>query len=441
MNSIINLKFVIWHLIAYHEDLIGLSKLISVFKKFGSYVVSALRKYWFLIILMILFAAPIILLLFLDYYNLEGFNYRFNWAINNFESWPNTFLIQNFLFELTWKGRMFYLLFLWLLFIELVIDWKSLSEHKPRNRYIILASLICALIPTIYVIAVNFFGLDLTILKIGRETFGVRSGTTDDPSNFLFQDWPLTCEYIVFTVFFLGATILAYGKKGLKTWSISFALIGGISIAYLLDTVYPFGVFKPLQEFTLPTAATTAALLDLLGYNVTLHFPYALSAGGYLPTLQVNNSNPVGISWACAGVQSLFLFVLIIAVFFKKSSISSFRKLAYFVIGLFGTFFVNVLRIFSYFIILLNYGSNVASDFHNTYGEMYFFTWMFMYVLLIVGIQRFMLIERTRYAFHVLPEKTRYTLHKLGSYSANKIRKLSSYLKTKLKQFQMKSKR
>jgi thaumarchaeosortase len=378
----------------------------------------------------ICFTIPIVLLLFFDYYNLEGYNYRFNWAINNFESWPNTYFLQSFLFELTWKGRMFYLLFLWLLFIESVIDWKSLSENKPKNRYIILGSLICALIPAIYIIAVNFFGLDLTILKIGRETFGVRSGPTDTPSNFLFQDWPLTCEYIVLTTFFIGATILAYGKKGLKILSISFALIGGISIAYLLDTVYPFGVFKPLQEFTLPTAATTAALLDLLGYRVTLHFPYPLPAGGYLPTLQVNNSSPVGISWACAGVQSLFLFVLIIAVFFKKSSISSFRKLAYFVIGLFGTFFVNVLRIFSYFIILLNYGTNAATDFHNTYGEMYFFTWIFMYILLIIGIQRFMLIERTRNAFKRVSSLLGTAKNKLSSNIGTAISKLSSRLKT-----------
>jgi thaumarchaeosortase len=138
----------------------------------------------------------------------------------------------------------------------------------------------------------------------------------------------------------------------------------------------------------------------------------------------------VGISWACAGVQSLFLFVLIIAVFFKKSSISSFRKLAYFVIGLFGTFFVNVLRIFSYFIILLNYGTNAATDFHNTYGEMYFFTWIFMYILLIIGIQRFMLIERTRNAFKRVSSLLGTAKNKLSSNIGTAISKLSSRLKT-----------
>lgn len=402
-----------------------------------------MRKYWVLITLLILFATPIIILLFLDYYNLEGFNYHFNWAINSFQSWPNKFLIQDFLFELTWKGRMFYLLFLWLLFIELIIDWKSFSEHKPRNRYIILASLIFALIPTVYILAVNFLGLDLTILQIGRSIFGVRAGPTDNPSDFLFKDWPLTCEYIVFTVFFLSATILAYGKKGLKTWSISFALIGGISIAYLIDTVIPFGIFKPLQEFALVTGASAAALFDLLGYRIVqLSFPppSIIPETGLLTRLNVNSVS-VDIGWACAGVQSLFLYLLIILVFFKKSNISAFRKSVYFTIGLFGTFLTNVLRVYSIVVIMLNFGQAAGENFHNSIGETYFLIWMALYIVLIVCIQRFMLVERMQYAIHILPEKTRFILYKLGAYLADKIRKLSSYLETKLKQLQMKFKR
>jgi hypothetical protein len=82
----------------------------------------------------------------------------------------------------------------------------------------------------------------------------------------------------------------------------------------------------------------------------------------------------------------------------------------------------------------MNYGQGAALVFHDNYGELYFFVWIFMYVMLIVGIQRFMLAERTQHAVYILPEKTRSAFQKFGAYSANKIRKLSSYLKTKLKQ-------
>lgn len=362
-----------------------------------------MRESWFHIALIICIALPIMMLLFLDYSNMEGYNYRYNCETESFESWSNVFFNENFIFELTWKGRMFLLVFLWILLIESAMEWKKFIDEKPKNRYIILASLICALIPTIYVLATNFFGLDLTILRIGYAVFGIRSVTAEnEPWDFLHLHWPVSCEYIVFAVFFLSAVILAYRTKGLKTLSISFALLGGIGVAYMFDTIYPFGVFRPLQAFALPTAAVTAALFDLLGYTVRLTFPvYTLES--YLPSLMVSmggKSASAIIAWACAGVQSLLLYVVIILVFFKKAEISAFRKLAYFIIGLFGTFFVNVFRVFSILIIMLNYGNEAGMVFHNTYGEIYSVLWILLFILLIGCIQRFMLVERTRHAFH-----------------------------------------
>jgi len=337
---------------------------------------------------------------------MEGYNYLYNKETGSFESWSNFFFNDSFAFELTWKGRMFLLVFLWLILVESATDWKKLVDEKPKNRYIILASLICALIPTIYVIATNFLGLDLTILRIGNDVFGIHSVTDiDKPWDFLLNwHWPISCEYIVFTVFFVGAVMLAYKTKGLKTLSISLTLLGGIGVAYMFDTIYPFGVFKPLQAFALPTAAVAAALFDLLGYTVRLAFP-AYGAEYALPSLTVimgGESASVAIAWACAGVQSLLLYVVIIFVFFKKADISAFRKLAYFIIGLFGTFFVNVLRVFSIVLIMLNSGSEAGTAFHNTYGEMYSVIWILLFIMLIGCIQRFMLVERARHAFQKL---------------------------------------
>jgi thaumarchaeosortase len=362
-----------------------------------------LKKSWFHIALLICIALPIIMLFFLDYYNLEGYNYRYNGETNTFESWPNTYFNDNFLFELTWKGRMFLLVFLWIALIESAMDWNKLVDEKPRNRYIIIASLICALVPTFYVLATNFFGLDLTVLQIGHDVFGVlsvRSG--NQPWDFLHLHWPVSCEYIVFAVFFIGAVLLAYKTKGLKSLSISFALLAGIGVAYMVDTVFPFGVFRPLQTFALPTAAVAAGVLDLLGYTVSMAFPI-YSGDSRLPSLTVQaggNTASVGIAWACAGVQSLLLYILIIFVFFKKSDISSFRKLSYFIIGLFGTFFVNVFRVIAIIFVMLNEGNAAGMVFHDTYGEMFSVIWIFLYILLIGVIQRFMLVERTKAAFH-----------------------------------------
>lgn len=332
---------------------------------------------------------------------MEGYNFRYNGLTNDFEPWSNDYLNKVFSFEVTWKGRLFYLMFLWFLIIEAATDWDKIVDVQPRNRRIIIIALICAIIPTIYILATNFFGLDLVLMKIGRYSFDIHSlGASLEPSDFLHMGWPLSLEYVVFAVFFMIAVLLAYKTKGLKVFSISFALLGGIGFIYLLDTIFPFGVFRPLQELTLPTAATTAALFDILGYNVMMSFPVRLGES-LLPSLTVSiggKTAAVTIAWACAGVHSLLLYVLIILLFFKKASISAFRKSIYFFLGLFGTFFANVLRVFSVIIVKLDYGSEAGMNFHNTYGELYSFVWIFSYILIIVCIQRFMLVERTKYA-------------------------------------------
>ncbi len=380
-----------------------------------------MKKYWFHIVLMVLIALPILTLAFLDYYNMEGYNYRYNGLTNGFEPWNNTYLSQTFSFDVTWKGRLFYLVFLWFLVIESATEWQRITDSQPRNRRLIVASLICAIIPIIYILATNFFGLDLELLKIGRYTIGIHSlGSSGEPSDFLHLQWPLSLEYMVFAVFFMSAVILAYKPKGLKVFSISFALLGGIAVAYMIDTIFPFGVFRPLQEMTLPTAATTAALFDILGYNVMLTYPVH-SGASLLPSLTVSmggKTASVAIAWACAGVHSLLLYVLVILVFFKRTNISSFRKLSYFIIGLFGTFFANVLRVFSIIIVMMQYGQEAGMVFHNSYGELYGFTFIFSFILIIVCIQRFMLVERTRELFR-----------KMGSHLGSSRSKLESRLK------------
>jgi thaumarchaeosortase len=360
-----------------------------------------MRKSWFHIALIILIATPIVMLAVLDYYNLEGYNYRFDRDTNSFQPWNDTFFDQNFTFDLTWKGRMFYSIFAWFIVVESAFGWTQLVDKKPNKRALMAAALVCAIIPTVYVLATNFFGLDLTLLNVGKN-IGIPSVTANnEPSDFLHLQWPLSVEYGVFFAFFLSAIILAYRGRGLKIFGISLTFLGTMTVAYIIDTIYPFGVFRPLQEFALPTAATAAALFDILGYGVMLTYPVH-TGDSLLPGLTVSMGDKmtaISISWACAGVFSLVLYVLIMLVFFKRTNISGFRKLLYFIIGLFGTFFANVLRIYFIIVIRLQSGRDAGMEFHNTYGELFGLIWIFVFILLIVCIERFMLVEKIRGVF------------------------------------------
>ena len=103
----------------------------------------------------------------------------------------------------------------------------------------------------------------------------------------------------------------------------------------------------------------------------------------------------IAIAWPCAGVHSMFLYTLIMLLLFRKSSMSRFRKLIYFIVGAIGTYLVNVLRIIAYYFIRVKSGLSAATTFHDQYGEILFVTWILLYILLIVCIQKFKLAEKT----------------------------------------------
>jgi len=357
-----------------------------------------LKKDWFHITLLIIIALPIITLCFLDYYNIEGYNYRYNQATDSFDPWNNTYFNGNFTFDVTWKGRMFLGIFAWFIVMESIIGWSEIRKRTPTNRYLMAGAIGCALIPTGYVLATNFFGLDLAVLRYGQSLGLPFLNVASEPSDFLQLFWPLSVEYVVFFVFFTAALMLAYKPRGLKSFAISLAVLGGFSVAYMIDTLLPFGVLKPLQEMALPTAAVAAALFDLCGYSVLMSYPN--NAGGSLvPALTVvsgSSSASISIAWACAGVQSLFLFLVIMLLFFKKTNIAPFRKFLYFTVGLFGTFIANVLRICVVTLILLYQGGEEGMFFHNNYGELFGFSFIFAYILVIIGIERFRIVEKQR---------------------------------------------
>ncbi len=345
--------------------------------KLRTCIKQALRKFseikkegFHLLLLVSSFFIPILLILFLDFFNLEAFG-LFN---------------GKFMFELTWKGRMFYFFFAWLLILELVLNWDSIvkKQHRFNSRFRVFLLCIFAAVPSVYILGVNFLGLDQAVLDLGQ--------VANIRPQFINEPWPLVVEYFIFATFFLFTTWLAYGFAGLKNFSISLSFLAGISVVYLVDTAWPYGTLKPMELLAVPTAAWAAALLDILGYNVSLAYNSSISSPefGALPRMVVRGGGEIAVAdvaWVCAGVQSLFLYTLVTLIFFKKMVMQKERKIIFFLIGAAGTYLVNIFRIASFFIIFLRYGGGVAWVFHNSYGELYFLAWILLYFMVIVVIQ------------------------------------------------------
>ena len=283
------------------------------------------------------------------------------------------------MWEGTWQGRFLYCFFLWLCLLEVIIGYESLSSYEVnKSLRRILVLIILTSLPTIYVIAANFFGLNDMIKSLANRNMVYHAPLV-----------PLSVEYMVFSVLLCMIVISVFGIAGLEEFSISITFLGIVGLIYAIDELYPVGRFTPFQSLTYPTTSLAQNILGSLGYP-TRSIVMKSNEYGYFPVLFVfDPKNPTkllanfGIAWPCAGVESLIIYALTILLFLKKSSIPKWQKIVYFVFGAAVTFLINVLRIVSIFLVKINGGDWLL--FHNLYGPLYSTTWIISYPLLIIG--------------------------------------------------------
>ncbi len=295
-------------------------------------------------------------------------------------------------FSMTWKGRTFYLFFLWLVFLEIILSWEELElTGLKRVNLRSVAFAIGLALPTFYVITANNYGLNQVIIDISTQ-FQVP-----------LSNWmPLAVEYLIFTGMFTLILLIGSGIRGLKELSISTVFLGTIGVIYMIDNLYPVGAFTPFQIFVPTTASLAASVLNLIGYQTTLLFHESLK----VPILTVYDSSgqalrSYGIAWPCAGVQSLIIYSFVILVFFRKTTISTFHRIVYFAVGAVITYIVNVFRIVSIYLVYINNLENgpivaeqAARTFHDYYGGLYSMMWILVYPLIIICVR--MLWDRIR---------------------------------------------
>jgi thaumarchaeosortase len=292
-------------------------------------------------------------------------------------------------FEQTYHGRTLQLFFLWLFSLEMILSWEKLQKNKLNKLGSVrtVSFIIALLLPTIYVIAANYCGLNATIEDLAKQKM-----SPEDPLRDLHASLvPLATEYMVFAVLFCLIILLAYGINGLMDFSISTLFLGIIGILFTIDNLYPFGLLTPMQIFVPTTATLAANVLNLMGYETTLSFISNNPTYGSMPILRISDSQRsvgFGIAWPCAGVESLLIYTVTILLFLKKTDIPWKHRIIYFAIGAVVTYFINVLRVVTLFVIAINTGSANSVQFqrfHNYYGLLYSITWIVSYPLIIIG--------------------------------------------------------
>ncbi len=290
-------------------------------------------------------------------------------------------------FELMWKGRAFQLFFIWLIVIELILDWEKIKPNRGAEsatyRTVVFAAIL--FLPTVYVVIANYFGLGPAIAETARQN-GVE----------FYGSMPLATEYLVFTAFFCLTNFLAFGREGLTRFAIPAFFLGIVGTIYAIDNVYPYGQFAPFQ-LLVPTAATLAAnVLTLMGYQ-TVYTTKTCPFSGTMPYLTATNpadtarTATFAIAWPCAGIESLLIFTVVTLLFLRRTPISCRARIGYFAVGAVVTYLINILRIVTIFIIGMNHGvnSDAVNLFHFYTGPLISISWIVAYPLLILSIQAF----------------------------------------------------
>ena len=203
--------------------------------------------------------------------------------------------------------------------------------------------------------------------------FGERLGVT------VAASWVALWDYVVYAVYLAGIAASFFGFGSFKKLAVPFVYLSGMGIILFLDAAFPYGSLGILQSVVPVIVAVVAFLLAISGVNVSVVGGKTLLIWGKQGFL------PIDIYWPCAGVHSMIIFFLVIALLMMRFSAPLRRKLIYAGLGAVGTFFINIVRIF----LVCYYGAFISKDiqlFHETIGETLFLIWV---VLFLVAIIRF----------------------------------------------------
>jgi len=141
---------------------------------------------------------------------------------------------------------------------------------------------------------------------------------------------------------------------------------------FLTRIVETSGLDRFLTDWIVPVEARMlAVILGLLGISsqVSTSTIYLDKGGFFLP---------VYISWNCVGWQSFILFAVTLATGIQ-GPFSKASKFEAVIVGLLGTFLVNLLRIASVAVVAFYFGTMPAVIYHDYGGTVIILLWLFGY--------------------------------------------------------------
>ena len=140
----------------------------------------------------------------------------------------------------------------------------------------------------------------------------------------------------------------------------------------LTRVVMSFKIYRAIQEFVVPhELKVIETVLNFLGID-------AKSGNAYI--MYVRNLRPevIFLVWNCVGWQS-FLFLIVTLFSGLAGNFTKMSKLEVFLVGIIGTYIVNIFRLVLVVVMYYLTGRGVGLVFHNYFSNLLSILWLFVF--------------------------------------------------------------
>ena len=268
-------------------------------------------------------------------------------------------------FSLSWnQGRGGFLFAMAFVVAELV----GIKYVIPKNRFYLCVPLI---VLTIAYFAFLPFGLHDYIMSL-VDVFGV-----------LEYSWGWLFDFAVMALFVTATLAILFGRKWFRIAPAGPIFLSGNAIILALDSFFPYDTLGPLQYIVPYLVQANVWVITALDLGIATARDNLMFLNGDFGPFALQ------VFWPSAGVHSVIIYSLVMMAFLIKMNIIRKRKIMYFIIGIAGTIFVNMIRIFSLSVYALKVTTDPEAweEFHSVAGEIMFLPWLFIFLLVVTAIE------------------------------------------------------
>ncbi|WP_100182310.1 thaumarchaeosortase [Candidatus Nitrosotenuis aquarius] len=199
----------------------------------------------------------------------------------------------------------------------------------------------------------------------------------------LIHSWTWLWDFVIMGAFVIAAVTILFGKRWIRIAPAGPIFLCGSAIILSLDAFFPYDTLGPLQYIVPYLVKANVEIIKFFDLGT------AIARNNLMFLKGEHGSMALQVFWPSAGVHSVIIYSLVMMAFLLKMNIAPKRKAMYFAIGIAGTIFVNMIRIFSLSLFVLKVSTNPVEfeEFHGIAGEIMFLPWLFAYLFAVTAIE------------------------------------------------------